>query len=261
MIELGPGEVTRDQALGTGRALMSSTIGTRKVNKKGRSTGRFKTHDRLRIVGQFLHHTRDMLESAPWRVLSHSALRLLNRIEIEHLKHGGVENGRLPVTFDDFEEYGIHRHSIAPAIRECEALGFIEITQRGIAGNAEFRSPHHYRLTFLNALAREPATHEWRKIETKEEAEIRARVARNTRPEKQKPSGGKRQISVAEFTTETPGVPVAESTTTVSVRNPPLLSISWEERPGWNTPTLTEMSWAEYLGMSCPLASRTALIQ
>jgi hypothetical protein len=239
---------------------MSSTIGTRKVNKKGRSTGRLKSHTRLQIIGQFVHHTREMLESPAWRVLSHSALRLLSRIEIEHLKHGGVENGRLPVTFDDFEEYGIHRHSIAPAIRECEALGFIEITQRGVAANAEFRSPHYYRLTYLNALAREPATHEWREIATKEEADMRARFARNTRAEKQKPSGGKRQLPVAEFTTETHGLPVAESTTTVSVRNPPLLSISWEETPAWGTPTLTEMSWAEYLQLSCPLVSRPTSI-
>jgi len=39
----------------------------------------------------------------------------------------GNINGRLPVTFGNFKKYCIDRQSIAPAIRECEALGFVEI--------------------------------------------------------------------------------------------------------------------------------------
>ena len=41
------------------------------------------------------------------------------------MQHGGVENGKLPVRFDDFEAYGISEKSVAPAIREVEALGFV----------------------------------------------------------------------------------------------------------------------------------------
>src|SRR5208282_1441667 len=57
----------------------------------------------------------------------------LARLEIEFAHHGGrpALNGKLTVTFDDFEAYGIHRHSIAPALRELEALGFIERTRKG----------------------------------------------------------------------------------------------------------------------------------
>ena len=99
------------------------------------------------IDGQFAAHTIEMIRSPAWSVLSLSARRVLDRIEIEHAYHGGNENGRLPVTYDDFECYGIHRHSIAAAIRETVALGFAEITERGRAGNAEFRSPHKFRLT------------------------------------------------------------------------------------------------------------------
>ena len=69
-----------------------------------------------------------MIKSPAWSVLSLSARRVLDRIEIEHADHGGYDNGRLPVTYDDFEHYGIHRHSIAAAIRETVALGFAEIT-------------------------------------------------------------------------------------------------------------------------------------
>ena len=118
-----------------------------------------------------------MIRSPAWSVLSLSARRVLDRIEIEHCDHGGNENGRLPVTYDDFECYGIHRHAIAPAIRETVALGFAEITERGRAGNAEFRSPHKFRLTYFPAW-RAPPTNEWQRIKTDEEAQAWAKAAR-----------------------------------------------------------------------------------
>jgi hypothetical protein len=129
------------------------------------------------IDGQFVAHTIEMIRSPAWSVLSLSARRVLDRIEIEHADHGGNENGRLPVTYDDFECYGIHRHAIAPAIRETVALGFAEITERGRAGNAEFRSPHKFRLTYLR-VGRAPTTNEWQRIKTAEEAQARAKAAR-----------------------------------------------------------------------------------
>jgi hypothetical protein len=67
---------------------------------------------------------------------------VMSRIEIELAHHGGNENGRLPVTTDDFVEYGMHRTSVASAIREAVALGFICVTVRGRGGNAEHRSPN-----------------------------------------------------------------------------------------------------------------------
>ena len=73
------------------------------------------------IDGQFAYHTIEMIKSPAWSVLSLSARRVLDRLEIEHAHHGGNDNGRLPVTYDDFECYGIHRHSIAAAIRETVA--------------------------------------------------------------------------------------------------------------------------------------------
>ena len=113
-------------------------LGSRKINKKGRSTGQLKTNRRTKIHGQFAPRTIEMLESPAFRVLSLSARRILDRVEIELAHHGGQDNGKLPVTFDDFARYGINRQQIAPAIRECEALGFLQITERGRAGNAEF---------------------------------------------------------------------------------------------------------------------------
>src|SRR5207342_1317121 len=100
--------------------------------------------------------------------------------EVELGHHGGKDNGKLPVTFDDFQNYGIDRHSIAPAIRETVALGFVEITEAGRAGNAEFRAPNIFRLTFRNT-KREGPTHEWRRVATKVDAQRRAKAARKNR--------------------------------------------------------------------------------
>src|SRR5262249_60035859 len=103
--------------------------------------------------------------------LSLSARRAVDRIEIELAHHGGNDNGRLPVTFDDFDEYRINRHSIAPALRELEALGFIEITERGRAGNGEWRRPHLFRLTYRYVGNAQP-TDEWQRIKTDHEADM-----------------------------------------------------------------------------------------
>jgi hypothetical protein len=130
--------------------------------------------------GQFAGRLVEMLESPAFRQLTLSALRVIHRVEIENAHHGGIkDNGRLPVTFDDFEEYGIHRHAIAPAIREAVALGFLEITDHGRAGNAEWRKPNLFRLTFRPSKGNYgDGTHEWRKIATDEEARTIAAQAR-----------------------------------------------------------------------------------
>ncbi len=130
-----------------------------------------------KIAGQFAARTIAMLESPAYRVLSQSAHRALARIEIELAHHGGTDNGKLPVTFDNFVDYGMDRHSIAPALRELVALGFVEITERGRAGNAEWRAPNRFRLTYKHT-GRASGTDEWKRIESLEEAQALARAAR-----------------------------------------------------------------------------------
>ncbi len=161
-------------------------------------------HDRPRIAGgqcdrpqygspkdQPLHPIGNTLRGAAnpdaaspaFRVLSLSGRRVLDRIEIEFAGHGGTTNGRLPIPYDDFERYGIHRHAIAPAIRECIALGLTEVTEAGRAGNAECRRPNLFRLTY-RATDNGPATNEWQRIKTVVLAREIARAAR--KPQKKK---------------------------------------------------------------------------
>jgi hypothetical protein len=127
---------------------------------------------RNRISGQWSARLIELLESPAYRVLSLSGHRVISRIEIELANHGGNDNNKLPVTFNDFVDYGIDRAAVAPAMREAEALGFIRITERGRGGNSEFRRPNLFGLTFAHGrdARSNPPTHEWRKIKTLEQA-------------------------------------------------------------------------------------------
>ncbi len=157
-----------------------------------------------------------------------SAHRILDRLEIELAHHGGHDNGALPVTYADFEYYGIHRHAIAPAIRETVVLGFVEITEPGRAGNADCRAPNKFRLAYKQTDKTE-ATDDWRKICTMEDALMLARAARA--PIKRGKRKNNFPVAVsASFSGgnhhRKPNSPVMVSATTSIVRKPPLLSIS-----------------------------------
>ena len=145
---------------------------------------------RNRIGQQFSARTIAMLRSPAFRVLSLAAHRCLARIEIEHARHAGKNNGRLVVTYRDFVEYGVCREAVAPALRELEALGLIQVTERGMAGNAEFRRPNKLRLTYRYTDDAKP-TDDWAAIKTVDEAERIARQARAALSEKTDPQYGK----------------------------------------------------------------------
>jgi hypothetical protein len=181
------------------------------------------TSRRTSIGEQFAPHTISMLRSPAWRILSLSARRVLDRIEIELADHGGTDNGKLPVTYDDFVRYGIDRCAIAPAIREVVALGFVEITDIGRAGNADWRKPNLFRLTFRNT--KYAPTNEWQKI-TEEQAEPIARTARMAPPQKTKLQCGKISNLSGETPTENAKSIVGKPTLQAIVGKPTLLSIS-----------------------------------
>lgn len=174
-----------------------------------------------KIDGQFNARLIEMMESPAYRVLSLTAHRVLDRICIELAQHGGNDNGRLPVTYEHFVEYGIHRHAIGPAIRELEALGFIEVTQRGRPSAGEFRLPNHFRITWVNCKSTPIPSHEWRRIPDSETAEALAHAAR-----KQKSSGGNRHCASGGNRHRNGNSPVSETVTTVQVSETITTSIS-----------------------------------
>ncbi len=166
---------------------------------------------RTMFEGAWIGHLAEMRKSPAWRVLSLSARRVLDRLEIENAEHGGAENGRLIVTFNQFVEFGVDRHAIAPAIRELVALGFVEVTEQGSGGNREFHRPSRYRLTHLRTKDREKPPHEWRRVKTDAQAAELARNARAERPlvhRKQKSDVGKHTVPVWKARTGKAGIPV-----------------------------------------------------
>jgi hypothetical protein len=152
---------------------------------------------RTTIGGQFAPRRIDMLRSPAYCALSLSARRILDRLEIELADHGGADNGRLPVTYDDFQKYGLHRQAIYPAIRETVALGFVEITEQGVAGNAEFRKPNKFRITYRAADGvLGDGSHEWKRVGDDDAQRIAAQARREKPTQKQNLKYGSRQKSV-----------------------------------------------------------------
>jgi hypothetical protein len=127
------------------------------------------------INGAYVPHRLDMLQSPAWRALGGAARAVLDRIEIERMKHSGQKNGDLIVTYNDFVAYGMRRPSIAPAIRQAVALGLLEITQRG-RRSAAGANPAHYRLTYLPTPDGDP-TDDWRNVKPKERKPRNANIS------------------------------------------------------------------------------------
>jgi hypothetical protein len=164
------------------------------------------------IASAFASHRVDMLNSPAWRVLSLSGRRVLDRVAIELAHHGGHIGDGLPVTFADFQNYGIERHAIAPAIREVVALGFLRIMRPGRAGNAEFRRATLYRPTYLQSVDSEP-TDEWRRITTLIDAKAKSEQARAAQPPRRNrtPVRQTPPTPVGEIRTENDSFPVRET--------------------------------------------------
>jgi hypothetical protein len=133
------------------------------------------------ITGQWSARPIEMQRSYAWRVLSRAAHQCLSRIEIELADHGGNDIDELPVTFDDFEEYGVHRGAICPALEELEALGFIDITQRGVAARAtDNRRPNKFRLLTRPWEKQGGPRPRWERFKRWEGAEAAAEEARRS---------------------------------------------------------------------------------
>jgi hypothetical protein len=110
----------------------------------------------------------ELLESGAMRSLSVNGRRVLDRIRIEHMAHGGLENGRLKVTWLDFKKYGVSARLIGRSVAEAVAVGIVAIEHPGRRLHGEdMGAPTQYRLTYLpvaDAGSFCPATNEWRRF-------------------------------------------------------------------------------------------------
>jgi len=99
-----------------------------------------------------------------------AARRVLDRIVLEYLVHGRKENGNLIVTYSDFKRFGVRRASIARAVNELDALGWIDVVERGGAAISDFRNPSRYAVTWVMRKDLTPASNRWRRIQNDRDA-------------------------------------------------------------------------------------------
>jgi hypothetical protein len=97
----------------------------------------------------FIPHVAELLASPAWRHRSWSAMRFIDRLELEHARHNGLENGHLKLTYRQMQEAGIHSDYIADTIDEVEALGLVTVTHRGAYRGGARNNPSTYRLNYL----------------------------------------------------------------------------------------------------------------
>jgi hypothetical protein len=108
------------------------------------------------------------MDSAAYRALSHAGRMVLDRIHREHGAQGGKENGRLKVTWRDFQKAGVQPRRITGAVAEVEALGLAIRTYHGRRTCGEDPgAPAQFRLTWLPVIEPDnltPATNEWKRF-------------------------------------------------------------------------------------------------
>ena len=156
-----------------------TTADDRRCNVKPRPRARRNPNA---IHGAIAPRLIEMNKSPAYQVLTLSAHRFLARIETEHAAHAGKENGRLPVTYKDFEKAGVigtqfgrsHGMRSAWLYRSHRAR-----PRRKCRDSQADLFPANYR----------PAkgetgngTHEWRRIKTIEEARSIKQQAREASP-------------------------------------------------------------------------------
>ncbi|MCV0394122.1 MAG: hypothetical protein K5872_22860 [Rhizobiaceae bacterium] len=115
------------------------------------------------IKGPFVPHTLDLLQSASWAERTVPLMRILDRLEVEHLRHAGTRNNRLFVSYGQFVESGISRRAIAPALTLGEELGLLKIVRPSASYGGIIRPPTAYGLTYAPD-ATGNTTNEWRRV-------------------------------------------------------------------------------------------------
>jgi hypothetical protein len=98
------------------------------------------------------------------------ARRFLDFLELEHMHHGGAENGRLLAPYSQLEAFGISSRDISPAIEMVLAFGFVARTVHG-ERNGGRANASRYRLTWLPTAEGDLPTEDYKRVT---EADVRA---------------------------------------------------------------------------------------
>ena len=181
--------------------------------------------------GGWVAHRLKLMVSPAWRHRPIPLAKILERIEIEHMRHGGKENGHLVVSYDQLVRNGVSRRTIRSALALGVSLGLLEVKQSG-EWAGDVRSPNIYRLTYLPEKNRRAPTDEWEGIDN-ERARALIGAYQISLTGKQKPSAKTCSDPVPKPAVDTPST--SAKTCNVPVPKRILTSIS-----GGNPDTATD---------------------
>jgi hypothetical protein len=137
--------------------------------------------------------TADLIASAAWRGQSTHCRKLIDFLILEHLNHGGSENGNLAAPYNQLVSFGLGRRFIAEAIREADARRLIEV-QRSGKRNQVLDHVSRYRLTWLPSKRRELSGNYYVAAEDEWKRTIKGHIddyrAERTRRKKKKQTSG-----------------------------------------------------------------------
>ena len=130
----------------------------------GPGSRRFQAANRPPDGEPFIWMTLAMVKSEAWAAMPLAARKVVERIAIEHMGHGGKLNGELTVTYDQFVSFGIRRSSIREAIEFAVRLGWIDITVHGSRSYGMRRVASAYGLTWLPRCDSTPPSNRWKSV-------------------------------------------------------------------------------------------------
>lgn len=151
---------------------------TRRADAGGRSTRRRSAGcraDKFTLDTPYIGHSMELMMSPGFRALSMPARHILDFLELEHMRHGGVENGRLLAPYNQLVAFGVSRRDIRSAIDELEAFGIIRANRGERLGRKSKSST--YALTFYPVGADLPA-YDYKLVKASDVAEFKATRSR-----------------------------------------------------------------------------------
>jgi hypothetical protein len=148
-----------------------------------------RSRRRHKWLNCFIAHRLEMLLSPAWWHAPVPLRRILERLEIEYLRHGARNNGALYVAFSQFVEIGVSRRAIRPMLDVGEALGLLQVLRvEDCLG--DLRSPNAYRLTYVPAMNASLPTDEWKSVSKERAAalvaQVRGRHEKKTGPSRER---------------------------------------------------------------------------
>jgi hypothetical protein len=105
----------------------------------------------------FIMLPRSLIQSDAWRSAGINTRRFVDFLLLEHMAHGGKENGKLKAPYGQLEQFNINARFVSEAIAEAEKLGLVDCHRGGMRVATTYTInwlPRLRRITTNRTLAR-----------------------------------------------------------------------------------------------------------